>query len=157
MQLFGASFRGIRKLGMSLRKILVVDDFQPWHRFVLQMFESVGDSNIIHFAADGLEAIEKAAELQPDVILMDIGLPLIDGIEAARRIRVLSPSSKILFLSEHRSHDYIQAAFDAGGSGYILKSDSNWDLIPGVQAAMAGEQFISRSIRDWPNSSDSVD
>jgi len=136
--------------------ILVVDDFLPWHEFVVEMFESEdADSNIFSFAVDGWEAVQKAQELQPDLILMDISLPVMDGFEAARKIRALSPRSKILFVSERRSREYIQAALDAGASGYILKSDASSDLFQGIAAALGDQQFISRSLKDWRKSSDS--
>lgn len=137
-------------------KILVVDDFLPWWQFVLEMFESEeADSSIIYFAADGLDAVQKAQELQPDVILMDINLPVMNGFEATREIRALSPRSKILFVSEHGGSDYIQAAVAVGASGYILKSDSNTDLFRGVVTVLSGQQFVSHSLRDWRKSSDS--
>lgn len=79
---------------------------------------------------------------------MDVGLPEISGIEATQRIRELSPASRILFLSEHRGRDIIEAAFAAGGMGYVLKSDSLSDLVPGVRAILCGERFLSRSLRD---------
>ena len=82
---------------MPRTKILIVDDFPPWQQFVFEMFKSETDSNIIYFAANGMEAVQKAQELQPDVILMDVSLPVMNGFEATGKIRVLSPGSKILF------------------------------------------------------------
>jgi CheY-like chemotaxis protein len=140
---------------MSHTKILVVDDFLPWQQFVLEMFESHGaGSNIIYFALDGLEAVEKAQQLQPDLILMDVSLPVMNGFEAARKIRGLSPRSKILFVSELRGRDYIQGAFEAGASGYILKSDANSDLFQGIVAALHDQQFVSHGLNDWPKGFD---
>jgi DNA-binding NarL/FixJ family response regulator len=138
---------------MSHTKILVVDDFLPWQQFVLEMFRSEADSNIVYFAANGPEAIQKAQELQPDVILMDIGLPVMNGFEATRKIRVVSLRSKILFVSEHRSRDYVKGAFDAGASGYILKSDAGSDLLQGIAIVETGQQFVSQSLKDWDKSS----
>jgi len=141
---------------MRYLNILVVDDFIPWHEFVVEMFESEeADSNNFSFAVDGWEAVQKAHELQPDPILLDINLPVMDGFEAKRRIRALSPRSKILFVSELRSREYIQGAFDAGAPGYILKPDANSDLSQGMAAELGDQQFISRSLKDWRKSSDS--
>lgn len=136
---------------MPARQILVVDDFQPWQSFVQRLFESHTDLKIIATAIHGLEAVQKATELQPDVILMDVSLPKLNGFQATRQIRVLSPASLILFLSEHRSSDLIEAAFEAGASGYVLKADSNSDLVTGIKAILRGQQFISRSLKDWQN------
>jgi DNA-binding NarL/FixJ family response regulator len=142
---------------MSSIQILIVDDFLPWQQFVRELFETEPDLNIVCFAADGSEGVRRAQELQPDVILMDVSLPVMDGLEATRKIRTLSSHSKILVVSEHRSPDIIQAAFDIGASGYVLKSDSSSDLIPGVRAAIRGQQFVSYSLKDWRKSSDSED
>jgi DNA-binding NarL/FixJ family response regulator len=138
---------------MSAKKILIVDDFLPWQRFVSTMFESETDLKIVSVAFDGVEAAKKAKELRPDMILMDISMPLMNGIESTRQIRVLSPESKILFLSESRDPDLIRAAFEAGGFGYVLKSDANSDLIPGVRAVLRDQQFVSQTLKDWGKSS----
>ncbi|HEY2458884.1 MAG TPA: response regulator transcription factor [Candidatus Acidoferrum sp.] len=129
-----------------------MDNFLPWHNFVLTRLESETDLRIVSIASDGLEAIQKAKELQPDMILMDVSLPGMNGFEATRQIRTLSPASKVLFLSEYRSSDLIQAAFEAGGRGYVLKSDSNSDLIPGIRAVLLDQQFVSRSLTHWRDS-----
>jgi DNA-binding NarL/FixJ family response regulator len=142
---------------MSVTTILVVDDFLPWQSFVLTKLELERDFRIISIASDGLEAIQKATELQPDVILMDVSLPRMNGFEATRQIRMLSPASKILFLSGHSSSDLIQAAFEAGGCGYVLKSDSSSDLIPGIRAVLLDQQFVSHSLTRWRDSSNPAD
>ena len=131
---------------MSVTRILVVDDFVPWQHFVLRSLESETDLQILSTAVDGTEAVQKAEELQPDLILMDLGLPGINGIEATRQIGLVSPGSKVLFLTHHSEPDIIQAAFDAGASGYVLKSDFNADLIPAVRAVLHGQKFVSRSL-----------
>ena len=127
-------------------RILLVDDFLPWHRAVQEMFESKTDLKIIAVAADGLEAVLKAKEVQPGLILMGLSLPGMNGIDATRQIRILSPGSKVLFLREHRDSGLIQAALDVGASGYVLKSDSHSDLIPGIRAVLLDRQFVSRSL-----------
>lgn len=134
---------------MPVTRILVVDDFLSWQRCLLIHFEAEPDFKIIATAADGLDATQKAKELQPDVILMDLSMPGMNGIAATRQIRTISPGSKILFLTEQRGTELIQAAFDVGGSGYVLKSDTHADLIPGIRAVLLGQQFVSQSLRGW--------
>jgi len=134
---------------MTVTHILLVDDYLPWHAFVFEVFEPETDLKIIATAVDGFEAVRKAKDLQPDLILMDGSLPGMNGFEATRIIRSSSPRSKIVFLSEHRGVDVIQGAFDAGGSGYVLKSDSNTDLIRGLRAVLLGKQFVSHSLTEW--------
>jgi DNA-binding NarL/FixJ family response regulator len=140
---------------LAVIQILLVDDFVPWQLFVREMFKSETEFKIIDTAKDGLEAVQKAAEARPEVILMDISLPKLSGFEAAQQIRVVSPTSRILFLTERRGSDFIEAAFQAGGLGYILKSDANSDLIAGIRAVLNGQRFVSRSLQsgrdvaDW--------
>ncbi len=88
----------------------MVDDFEPFRRLVVSMLQKQPELQIIYEASDGSEAVQKAEELQPDLILLDIGLPKLNGIEAARRIRKLSPGSKILFVSQDLSADFIHGA-----------------------------------------------
>jgi CheY-like chemotaxis protein len=97
---------------------------------------------VIGVASDGLEAVQKAEELQPDLIVLDIGLPSLNGIEVARQIRKLSPRSKILFVSQESSADVVQGALGTGAQGYVLKSDAGKELLEGVNAVLRGEQFV---------------
>ena len=98
---------------------------------------------VIGVASDGLEAVQKAEELQPDLILLDIGLPSLNGIEVARQIRKLSPKSKILFASQESAAEMVQGALGTGAQGYVLKSDGGRELLEGVTAVLRGEQFVS--------------
>jgi DNA-binding NarL/FixJ family response regulator len=125
---------------MPLR-ILIVEDFEPWRRFVSSALQKV-DSQILLEVSDGLEAVSKAEDLRPDLILLDIGLPKLNGIEAARRIRELSPNSKILFLSEENSPEVAEAALEAGGAGYVVKSDAGRELLPAVKALSKGKRYV---------------
>jgi two-component system nitrate/nitrite response regulator NarL len=93
----------MKRLGMPVTQILMVDDFLPWLHFVSEMLQSESDLQVISVASDGLEAVQKAKEVQPDLMLMDLSLPEMNGIEAAHVIRIVCPGSKVLFLSEH--HD----------------------------------------------------
>jgi DNA-binding NarL/FixJ family response regulator len=142
---------------MSVIQILIAEDFLPWQHFVLMKLQSQIDLRIISVATDGLEAVHKAKEVQPDLILMDLSLPGMNGIDATRQIRIHSPGSRILFLSEHADSNLIQAALDAGACGYILKSDSGSDLILGIRAVLLGQPFVSHSLTNWRKHSDSMD
>ena len=104
------------------------------------------DLQIVCEASDGLEAVKNAEELQPDLVVLDIGLPGLHGIEAARRIRKLSPNSKILFASQESSPDIVQEALSAGGLGYVLKAYAEWELLVAVEAALQSKQFVSSAL-----------
>jgi DNA-binding NarL/FixJ family response regulator len=127
-------------------RVLVVDDYAPWHGFVSTTLQTQPELEIVGQVSDGLEAVQKAQQLQPDLILLDVGLPTLNGIEAARRIRQCAPKSRILFVSENRSPDVAQAALDNGGGGYVVKSDAAGELLPAVKAVLEGKQFISASL-----------
>ena len=102
-------------------RVLVVDDYQPWVRLIRSMLPKAWELQVIAEASDGREAVQKAIELQPDLILLDIGLPALNGIEAARQIRQHNPKARILFVSEQRSPDVVREALTTG-SGYVVKS-----------------------------------
>jgi len=101
-------------------------------------------SSVIHLR--GLEAVRQAQQVQPDLILLDIGPPTLNGIEAARRIRQVSLASKILFVSENRSRDVAVEALRTGAEGYVVKSDAASELLPAVEAVLQGKQFVSASL-----------
>jgi len=125
-------------LANHLVRILIVDDYEPWRRFVSATLQKQPNFQIIGGAADGLEAVQKAQQLHPDLIVLDIGLPALNGIEAARQMRDLSPNSKILFTSENRSWDIAEEALRTGAGGYVVKSDAAGELLPGVEAVLRG-------------------
>ena len=140
------------ELQTSFVRILVVDDFAPWQAFVRMHLGQDPTLRVIGFASDGLEAVQKALELQPDLILMDINLPGLNGIEAALQIQALAPRSAILFLSEDSDPDVVQAALSVGGRGYILKSKVTRDLVVGTETALRGKRFVSPGLidgHDW--------
>jgi DNA-binding NarL/FixJ family response regulator len=125
-------------------RILIVDDFEPWRRSLCSLLQEDPKWQIICEASDGLEAIEKSRELQPDLILLDIGLPKLNGIEAARQIHRVAPCSKILFLSENCCPDVVREAFRLGASGYVVKSDAATDLVAALHAVIANKRFVGR-------------
>jgi len=130
---------------MALR-ILVVDDFEPWRRFVSSTFQKQKDLEILLEVSDGLEAVYRGEDLRPDLVVLDIGLPTLNGINAGRRIREVSPNSKILFLSEQNSPDIAEAALEAGGAGYVVKSDAGRELLAAVTAVREGRRYISNRL-----------
>jgi len=127
-------------------RVLVVDDFEPWRRFACSTLQGQPELQVIGEISDGLEAVQQAQQLQPDLILMDIGLPTLNGIEAARRIYECSPQSRILFISENRSPDVAQAALSNGAGGYVVKSEAAGELLPAIKAVLEGKRFISASL-----------
>ena len=126
--------------------ILVVDDYARWRNFVSSALMEHIESCLICEAADGAAAVQFAADLRPALITLDIGLPKLNGIEAARQIREKCPDTKILFVSENRALDIAEAAFAAGGDGYVVKSDGKAELLKAVDAIRQSRRFISRTL-----------
>jgi DNA-binding NarL/FixJ family response regulator len=133
-------------LETSSVRILVVDDYEPFRRFFCSTLTRKADLQIIGEALDGLEAVQKAEELQPDLIVLDLGLPTLNGIEAARRIRKVSPKSKIIFMTLESSADVVQEAFSLGALGYVIKTRAGSDLLAAVEAVRRGKRFVSASL-----------
>jgi DNA-binding NarL/FixJ family response regulator len=126
----------------------VVDDYADWRRFLSSILQNNPKVHILGEASTGLEAVQKARQMQPDLILMDLGLPILNGIEATCEIRTLSPRSKILFVSQDTSSDIAEEAFRAGAAGFVAKSDVARELAHAVQEVLEGNRFISVSLRD---------
>jgi DNA-binding NarL/FixJ family response regulator len=123
-------------------RILIVDDFEPWRLTVCSILRSEPQFEVVHEGLDGLEAVQKCMELEPDLVLLDVGLPLMNGLEAARRIRAALPAVKILFLSENHSQDVMREALRIGAAGYVVKSEAMDHLVPAMRAALGGEDFV---------------
>jgi DNA-binding NarL/FixJ family response regulator len=128
---------------ISPYRALVVDDFEPWRKFVCSALKHHLHSWFVSEAGDGPTAVQMAKALQPHLILLDIGLPGLNGIEAAYRIRALSPQSKIIFVSEQRDPDIADAALGTGARGYVVKSDAGGELLAAVNAVLDGKRFVS--------------
>jgi DNA-binding NarL/FixJ family response regulator len=131
----------------QLFRVLVVDDFEPWRHFLSSMLLERPELLVVGEASDGLEAVQKAVELKPDLILMDIGLPALNGIEAAEQILKVAPNSKILFVSAYTSSEIAERALDTGASGYVVKSDAAEELAKAVAAVVQGKRYISNSLK----------
>lgn len=133
---------------MSIR-ILVADDFVQWRGFVSSSVEREADWHIVGEASDGPEAVQKAKDLTPDLILLDIGLPKLNGIEVARQIRKLVPQSKILFLSGLHDPDIVREAMRTGASSYVVKLDAASELTKAIEDILRGKQYVSSRIRGF--------
>jgi DNA-binding NarL/FixJ family response regulator len=131
---------------LSTIRILIADDYADWRRQVRSLLQARPEWQVIAEALDGSEAIQKAEELKPDLVVLDIGLPKLNGIEAARRIRQLSPSSKIIFLSQNNDPDVVRAALSTGAQGYVCKTDARRELVLAVDVVLRGKQFVSSSL-----------
>ena len=132
---------------MPLR-ILVVDDFEPFRRYLCSVLNRETQYTVIGTAGDGIEGVYKAAQLQPDLILLDVGLPKLNGLEAARQIRNVAPAAKLLFISQEVSFDVIEAALKAGGLGYIHKLSAGKDLFPGIECVLRERYFVSGVLKE---------
>ena len=124
----------------------MVDDYEPFRRFVRSTLQKRPSLQIVAEVSDGLEAVQQAQELKPDLILLDIGLPTLNGIEAARTIRKLAPESKIIFVTQESFADVLQEALSTGAQGYVLKARAGIDLIAAVEAVIEGRQFLSGTL-----------
>ena len=133
-------------LDTTLIRILVVDDYKPWRRFVRLTLQAQERLQIVEEAVDGPEALQQVQAWHPDLILLDIGLPRSNGIELARRIRHVSPKSRILFLSENRSPEIVEEALSTGAGGYVVKSDAATELLQAVNTVLEGGRFFSSSL-----------
>lgn len=127
-------------------RTLVVDDYAPWRGFLRCTLGKHNGFEAVAECSDGPDAVQKAKELQPDLILLDIGLPTLNGIDAARRMREVSPESKILFVSQNRSPEIVEEGLSTGADGYVVKSDAARDLLPAIKAIFEGKRFISASV-----------
>jgi len=144
------SSAGKSDYGMSSIRVLVVEDFAPFAEFICSTLRKDFGLQIIGEVSDGLEAVRQAEELKPDLILLDIGLPTLSGIEAARQIRKLSPESKIVFLTQESSADVVHEAFSLGAWGYVVKIRAAIDLLAAVEAVREGRQFVSGGLSGQP-------
>ena len=132
----------------SLIRVLVVDDFKPWLTRVTEMLGSEPGVQIVGTALDGPEAIAQAQTLRPDLVLMDVGLPGMSGIEAARQIISLIPDIKIIFVSLSMDPEIVQAAIAVGGRGYIVKPNGNSAFLFAIKAAVGRKRNVCRELPD---------
>jgi DNA-binding NarL/FixJ family response regulator len=140
-----------KNVAMALVRVLLVDDHEIARKGIRSVLTADASLVIVSEASDGEEAVQKSDELHPDVILLDITLPGINGIDAARQIRGVSPNSRIIFLSQHDSIQIARDALSVGAQGYVVKSDAGRDLLRAIQSVLEGHIFVSRTLvaRGW--------
>ena len=131
------------RLPMPILRILIVEDYEPFRRFVGSALQQRADFQIVGEASDGLEAVQKARELQPDLILLDIGLPELNGIEVADAARNVAPHAQLLFVSQESSTDVVREVLRLGAQSYVHKRHAHHDLLPAIDAILAGKRFVS--------------
>lgn len=131
---------------MAGSRTLIVEDYEDFRQFLRFTLHEKTQCRVIGEASDGLEAVQQAEKLQPDLILMDLALPKLNGMEAGRRIRKLCPNSKIVFLSQDSSPEIVRGALRMGALGYLLKSDAT-ELPVAVDTVLQGMQFVSSHLK----------
>jgi len=143
-------------LETSSVRILVVEDSEPFRRFICSTLRKIPELQIVGEVSDGLEAVQRAERLRPDLIVLDIGLPSPTGIEAARRIVKSSPKSKIVFVRQESCADVVREAFGLGARGYVVKTDAGSELLEAVDIVLRGGLFVGKrfSGHDFVGASD---
>jgi DNA-binding NarL/FixJ family response regulator len=132
-------------------RVLLVEDHEMFRRFICSKIQQQTNFQIIGELEDGLQAVEQAEALQPDVILLDIGLPRLDGITAARRIRNVAPKAKIIFVTQESSEEVVEEAFDLGAWGYVLKAQTETELVAAIDAVSNGQRFLGSGLEGTDN------
>jgi DNA-binding NarL/FixJ family response regulator len=127
-------------------RVLIVEDFEPFRQAIRSILGKQGGLQIVGEASDGLEGVRMAEELRPDLILLDIGLPTLNGMEAARRIRSLSPASRIVFVTQESAPAVLEEALNLGAAGYVVKMRIERDLLTAVDTVLNGVQFVSAGL-----------
>jgi PAS domain S-box-containing protein len=133
-------------VGMSSLKMLVVEDHEPFRELICLLLQEKPGVEVIE-ASNGLDGVEKARELHPDLILFDIGLPKLNGIEAARAVRQFAPETKLLFVTQESSSEVVRETLRLGAQGYVHKSHASSDLMQAVEAVLEGRRFVSDGLK----------
>lgn len=126
---------------MSIR-VLVADDHTIVRQGVVSLLQASGDCTVVAEASDGVEAVEQTVATQPDVAVLDIGMPRLSGLEAVRRIRQEAPRTRILVLTMHEEEEYVVHLVKAGASGYLVKDSAAGELLAAVRALARGQGYL---------------
>ena len=130
-------------MSASAIRVLVVEDYEPFRKFLLLLLQTRSHLQVVSEACDGMEAVARAQELEPDLILLDVGLPKLNGIGVAHAVRRASTHSKILFVSQENSVEIVEEAFDTGADGFVVKTDAGSELLAAIDAVVGGGRFVS--------------
>jgi len=128
------------------KKILIVDDFPIFRDGLRALLSNASNLEVVGEAENGNIAVKKASVLNPDVILMDITMPIMNGTEAIRMIKQRQPEIRIIAFTEQKSHDYVQAAFEAGANGYVLKDDTSDSLLAAINSVLSDQVYITSGV-----------
>lgn len=134
---------------MKLVRILLADDHEVVRRGLRALLEAQDSWEVVGEAVTGREAVEKANKLKPDVVVMDISMADLNGLEATRQIRKAAPQTEVLILTIHESEQLIREMLDTGARGYVLKTDSERDLVTAVRALSQHKPFFTSKVTEW--------
>jgi DNA-binding NarL/FixJ family response regulator len=130
-------------------RILVADDFEPWRAWLRTIVSPRDQFHIVGEVTNGLDAVLKAHELRPELILLDINLPSLDGLEVSRRVLRTAPETKIIYVTTNTDPELVEVAMSNGVLGYVLKNEAANDLLRAIQSALRGDKFISSQLRHY--------
>lgn len=133
-------------MGTSSIRVLLAEDFEPFRRFLRSTLQKNWACKNILEASDGEEAIALSQEFSLDLVLLDIGLPKLNGIEVARRIREFAPRTRVLFVSQESSADVVREALATGACGYVVKTAAGSELVIAINAVLRGERSVSSGV-----------
>jgi DNA-binding NarL/FixJ family response regulator len=136
--------------------VILADDHAILRDGLRFLLEAAGDIKIISMAANGQEAVDQARQYCPDVIVMDISMPVMSGIEATKHICKICENTKVAILSMHHTTEYVQRALEAGAVGYLLKDSAGAELVAAIRALNAGKRYISKSVAHTFGNGDSL-